>query len=1023
MENVNQGNKKLGLKKPKRSILPIIFSGILAAGALGGSGVAIWQVAKNYTDSGEFTKTVTGRVEVDPLANFSEQERAAIDDKREVEPYLADCAERLSRWLKDQGQKSYDVSYELYDVDEIDDEDFPEDQKFVGYLSANFEVDKIQSRVIFSDDDKDKKIDNDPYLSFFNEKAFNTNEKTLVYRWWTQPEHAGEKPVYSFIPFRDLFTIPEKVGVKSDKSKVLVDKDGNNGVVYKIDSDTVNLNDIFTDLYKAKKYSEEQDPENKEIKNWDQPRLYVVNNINNLYNEVNYHLSNWLVNQENRDYRKIYENTQYVSIAKEYNEKTFDGESKTQPQKDESFHLASANDHESTAKAHDNADVFNYIDQATPGAIAADWSFVNKYIPKVVTMNDYQNFMPEKITDDYKNDVDVDGGTVKINYFWYQLDTKDNAEKFLNNEITYGFKKSSISNISFENISDLGKDGARKVLDRMTKTKFKSVDVAPSFTKTIFGGSQLVATLSIGFLAFLVVLLIILAALYRTTGVMSWICMMFALSMTLFISTLGSTAISLSLIFGLFTIAIAGFMAAIAICGRMKRRLNSHEDTQLMIKKTFIKSLLPVIDISIVTLIFGICFTYIAPIMLNPLGLALIIGAFAIFISVYLLNGLLHGLFFNNKIMINKYSFFGKPTNIANEALTQGNIDTPSSLDATKLEFAYYSSMSKKKIDVTNKKALIAVAVIGIILAACIVAFILLDWKSNTIFHTTNCLAIYSTDNNVLEWVKDLDYLSYSHDTTSGWWYFYTNASNIEQIARQIADLQGISYGESIFVQNIVGSTNQDILNFALISVLAAAGCSCIYGAIRFNWIAFIPLLVGIFAMPLIILGLSSVAQVKFDQFVVIAFVFVVVINTIFCLDIVGRINESWSRKDPYNSVEFKFIVNIALTNSWTYIWNVALAYGLLVAAFGVASPVGLWSAIVLLMIGLLITIALAPITIAFLLYRFMLIRNKALSRLVQRNAGKVVINYDEIDEQGIEGINKFTKKIPVAKEAPQGAK
>ncbi|MCQ3908293.1 MAG: hypothetical protein MJ200_01755 [Mycoplasmoidaceae bacterium] len=234
--------------------------------------------------------------------------------------------------------------------------------------------------------------------------------------------------------------------------------------------------------------------------------------------------------------------------------------------------------------------------------------------------------------------------------------------------------------------------------------------------------------------------------------------------MTGLIATIGSTAIGMSLIFGLFTMSIVGFLASLAICGRLKRRLKSREDTQVMIKKAFKTSLLPVVDVSIITLIFGICFTYIAPIALNAFGLVLVSGAFMTFISVYLINGLLHALFFNNRIMINKYQFFGKPSNIANEALAQSNNAIPASLDATKLDIPYYSSISRKKIDATNKKALIAICVVGGLLLAGIIVFSVLGFTSPTLFHTTTCVAI-QYDGNIF---KDLDlhglsYVSYKH--------------------------------------------------------------------------------------------------------------------------------------------------------------------------------------------------------------------------------------------------------------------
>ncbi len=50
------------------------------------------------------------------------------------------------------------------------------------------------------------------------------------------------------------------------------------------------------------------------------------------------------------------------------------------------------------------------------------------------------------------------------------------------------------------------------------------------------------------------------------------------------------------------------------------------------------------------------------------------------------------------------------------------------------------------------------------------------------------------------------------------------------------------------------------------------------------------------------------------------------------------------------------------------------------------------------------------------MLYQFAKLRNIVLNKKAIRNQNKVVINYDDIDEQGIEGINKFTKKIPVAR-------
>ncbi|MCQ3914269.1 MAG: hypothetical protein MJ201_00270 [Mycoplasmoidaceae bacterium] len=72
------------------------------------------------------------------------------------------------------------------------------------------------------------------------------------------------------------------------------------------------------------------------------------------------------------------------------------------------------------------------------------------------------------------------------------------------------------------------------------------------------------------------------------------------------------------------------------------------------------------------------------------------------------------------------------------------------------------------------------------------------------------------------------------------------------------------------------------------------------------------------------------------------------------------------------------------------------------------------------MIIGGIVTVSIAPFTLSFLDYQFMKVRNAVLNRIVERNKNKVVINYDDIDEQGIEGINQFTRQIPVSQEKKQ---
>ncbi len=1008
-------------KKKGLSVLPIIFSSILAAGSLTGSGVAIWQVAKNYTESPEFTKSLTGRIKIDPAASLDITKKHT-QTKAEAEKIIKDCADKFSRWLKDNGQNKYDVSYEV--TQEQETAPGTDWQQYYGYLSADFELSKITRKHPTSKEEEDQKIDNDPYLSFFGDESFNSNEKVLVYRWYMPEYGPDQQSPFSIIRFRDLFSIPTKADDSSNKTKVITNKDGQPGILYQT-KDTKLLGKIYKNLTDAQKDDKlEEKPER--IKNeWGKPRLYIVNNLEGLYNEANYHINNWWCNDKGKtfEYSDIYDDTPYKAVAENYTNTNWKGDDiSSSGDAQLRYRLWDAPKYNETGDNEiiPNADIFNHIDVVAAGSIDSNYTFATKYVSDIITFDKIDEFMPKEITDDYKNDK-LENDPAEVNYFWYNKTSKDEATKYLNNQINYGFNDASIVGMIFNDITDL--NAQQRVYDRYQES-YHFTYIEPTFNETIFGGSNLVGILSLGFLIFLVALLIILALLYRTTGVMSWICMIFALSMTLLIATIGSSMITMSLMFGLFTVALAGFIAAIAICERMKRRLNSREDTQVIIKKTFKGSLLPVTDISIITLIFGVCMTYIAPISFNPMGLALIIGGFAIFISEFLLNGLMHGLFFNNQIMVNNFGMFGKPSNNANEALAQSNMTIPSSLDATRLSLQYYNSMSKKKFDATGKGAIIAVSIIGVLLIVGIILFSVLGFTSSSMFHTEGCLAIKFAD-NIFEqswWSQiQLQFTSYRHDITNGWWYFYTNAANLPEIATQIATQSGLVLGTDVLAKSIIGSTNQDILNLVLIAIVVSTAVCSVYAIIRFNWIAFIPMLLGSFGIPMIALGIASVSQVKFDQFVVMGFVLTIVINTIFCAGILGAINESWSRKDAYTKLEFRYIINVALTNSWTYIWTIAAAYGTFILCFGLTAPIGLMSLIGILIIGGGTTLLIAPIVLSFLLYQFAKLRNVILGKIVERNSKKVVINYDDIDEQGIEGINKFTKHIPVAKEQPEG--
>jgi len=987
----NEKNTMFGKKRSKLSVLPVVLSGLLAAGTMAGTGVSIWQVSKNHQESAEFKKSYNARINVNPVAfeKVKTNQQTATDN-------LKESAAKLSTWLKMNGAESYDVSYELTDPDSSTGS-----FEASGWLSANFTVNKVSKIHVTGKDEE--KIDNDPYLSYFSNGGFNTNNRCLVYRWYNTDTTA--EPRYSILDFNDIFDMPTNLKAKDNNTKTLIDKDGKPGVLYKIKDNSL-INKIYSNMKKAVEDTKpDPKPSNaKELEPYQKPTLFVINNLEQMFNEINYHLLNLGAADKQEttglDYKNIYDNTDYQKFAKHVSQHTWKHGDRSPYQ----YKLGNAKQY--VENGNDDPEIVNgealhFLDYSKHGSVES--SFLNKYIEHIYKYedSDYQKIFPDKITDTYHNDEASKATNPNLQYAWIATSSSNDASAYLSKQVDNHLKCKIVT--TRVTVADPAEG-----LNNQFKPAFTSREVPPKFVDTIFG-SNIIGALSLGFLIFLLALLIILAVLYRTTGVMSWITLMFMLSMTGLIATIGSTTITMSLLFGLFVMSMVGFIAALAMCGRIKRRICSNEDTSVAVIKGLKKSLWPLVDISFITLLFGICFTYIAPMNLNQLGVSLIVGGFATFISMYLINGLLMLLFFNNGLTMNKFIFLGRPNNKANEALAQSNSYVPASMDATKLEFAFYDKLSTTKFGLINWKTFIVVIALAILMIIGIVVFSIMGLANNTLFHSSMCIYINSSTSPIALLPADFKYSTYSH--IGNYWYFYCDVPS-DAIIASIRS----TFGSNVQFGHIIGNTNKDILTYAMVSMVVAAVCASVFTGIRSNWTTFVPMLAGSILVPLLILGLASICQVKFDQNVVLGFALAVVVNTLVSNTILASVNEAWFRKESYNVDEIKFIVTTATKNCLNYLIWIAAAYALFIVFFGICQPSGLMSIVFIMIIGLICTILVTPVTVSYLLYHFLVIRSKLLTKRAARLANKVVVNMDEIDEQSIEGINKFTKSRAYAK-------
>lgn len=1020
-------------KNTKFSYFSIAFASVLSVGLCVSSGVCISHLANKQQQSAEFYGTVNGTINFNPVAFEDKSDKS---NKNIAMANLEESAKRLSLWMKYSGLSSYDVIYDLDDPVINPTTEKPEYTQ--AHLTAKFDVDKVKSK----EPNVDFKINNDPYLSFFNAKAFNSNNKSLVYRWWTQEISSNpleNKPKYTILNFSDVFDIPTTINSRNDKSKVLTNKNGKNGVMLQVKNGSHDkLNAIYNDLRAAYKSHTEHDDgkEPQHINPKYQPRLYVVNDLDSFFNEVQYHSFNYYYHDNNNEseYLKWYHDSAIQNFAKSTIHKTrwCPNDQITEEQefgyKNYTSWFFETRDDDEGNKI-DNGEILEYIDWSNTGSV--ETSFMRKYIDKIycLDLDIYTNFFPDTITDVFKNDkIDDDNPIVK--YIWYEMNSKDDATKYLSNMVNYGLKGKIVA----FNCNDYGikseankneRESINNAYNSFVNQHVSKLYVNPKFNNTVlensFGDNSSLISLVIGFAIFLFVLLIILALLYRISGLISWICMIFTLSITMLVAIANSMIISFSFLFGMLIMSLASLVSAIVIGEKIKRKLASNNDVPTSISKGLISSFSPILDISFICFIFGICLTYIAPTSLNPMGVALIFGGFAIFVVMFLINSLiLLGLFFN-EIMLQKFMFLAKPSNKAIEALNQSQGFVPTTLDTTKLQFSFYNKFTFKKFSLINKNTIYVIIGLVVLLVIGIIIFGIFGISSNVLFRVSHCLMLANVpdkfnNSQVLNIIKSsgVNILSSANDNQK--WLIFTNSVLSNNVLDKIMQQFGENNEISISIGNIVGNTNKDILLYAVISVIIASLVSSLYIGMKSNWTAFVPVLVTTFLIPLFILGIGSIVSIKFDEVVVLGFALIVFVNTLITCLTANLINSTWLRRVGYGKQEFKFIINTNFKNNIFLYGQILIACLLLTFMLIIFAPRGLNSLIIFMIIGSCVIPTVSILVVSYLLYHFLHIRNKLLVYFASRNVNKQVIDYDEIDEQEIEGINKFTKTRSIPK-------
>lgn len=907
-----------------QTIIHLILGVFLVIGIFLGIIFSVPKVVFGYEKRGDFAHSYNFKFKLDVNSDMSAEETL---------PKVKSTANSLSNYLKQHGLANYDTWYECNNDD--------------AFVSVNIPNSLMDSKLV---KEEGTKVDCDPFISFFD-NVFNL-DKTLIYRWWGISTTYGAN-AYSALNFKDIFEID------GADTKATNNTEGHSGVLWRISqTNWTLLQNIYIDFYRFAKFQE--DEKNKDnIKEENKPLLYIVNDLNGLFNKVNYHLMRYScdgVGGNSDSYKRIYnEQNEYHNLAKEiYDEYNMIPSPKPNPEircLKEAYSFKKSDDGKQYFD-HDNefinGDLFKFIDVYKYDK----YKWLHRYIERVYDVATYKEFFPKKITDIYENNVSLDDGSdilipndsyiddedklspyIDINYAWCSGSTLELSQKYLTDYKNYSWelpqKMFYYGDGNKQNESS-EPPTMENFYDFISNTK-----QAPIFsTGGLVQANNAEVSLVIGLVIFCIAILVILLCLYKLFGLLGWLCMVFSLSMvSLILLSFIGIAFSLSFLIGLYCLALAGTLLISGIGERLKRQSKNGYELGLYVTKGFSKSLQQAIDISFVTLVFGSLFTYASANSLMPFGTVLILGSMFIFFICFCLNFLISFMLFgdNSISYVWRWGVFRPSFEIS---INEKNIFGDSNF-----YFDYYcKKINQTHLQIFSKKAFIALGFMISILIA-------------------------------------------------GWTLF---------------GMFGI-FSPTLFTQNnITSKTNFDItLTSWFITAIASLAISFFLG-VRHNWTAILPTLIANLVVLLLFVALNSIFFIKFDQISIFGLIITMFISNVTIASHICLVNSSWKRQNSYSAFEFKHLISTTIKNSFWF-WMIGIISVICFAgAFAVSCPNQTWQLSIVTILGLIIIVTAVPWVISYLLYWCLLWRNI----WIGSREKKQKINYDAIDEQEIKGIN-----------------
>jgi hypothetical protein len=212
---------------------------------------------------------------------------------------------------------------------------------------------------------------------------------------------------------------------------------------------------------------------------------------------------------------------------------------------------------------------------------------------------------------------------------------------------------------------------------------------------------------------------------------------------------------------------------------------------------------------------------------------------------------------------------------------------------------------------------------------------------------------------------------------------------------------------QSISAAGILDYTHKSIYMLLIVSGLIAA-----YSFVRLNWVSTIPVFLGLIATPMLAIGFISICQIYFDAYIMIAITIIYALNAFLVIHLVSILNNQWIRKQLFTMQDLRKLFNTEIKNSLLFF---AWCYGIFIGSFMVMlifnTVTLIWFAAVII-VGILASIPVMYGVVPICLYAFIRLRYRY---LLSSNFENPLLrkNFDVIDEQLIDGINRFKRKKP----------